>query len=138
MSSQREQYGVTVRLFIGTGRSPCGITLMPFTFVNNSIVVHRGLNSLFIFKSVSFSCYHAEVLLRTASALRYPSYFFSCSSTLWFQLKSEGTCSCIVHPETLLNHTFEDLRKPKAPINSLADVTQNLIYWMIPLDGGPT
>jgi hypothetical protein len=55
MPSQREQYGSTVHLFIGMGRSPCKITLMPFTFVNNSIVIHRGLNSLFLFKSVSFS-----------------------------------------------------------------------------------
>jgi hypothetical protein len=122
MSSQREQYGVTVHLFIGTGRSPCEITLMPFTFANNSVVVHRGLNSLFIFKSVSFFCYHAEALLRTASALRYPSYSFSCFFTLWFQLKSEGTCSCIVLPETLLNHVFEDLQKPKAPNNRVPEV----------------
>jgi hypothetical protein len=50
-----EQYGSTVHLFIGTGRSPCKITLIPFTFANNLIVIHRGLNSLFIFKSVSFS-----------------------------------------------------------------------------------
>ena len=55
MSSQREQYGDTVHLFIGTGHSPYKITFMPFTFDNNSIVIHRGLNSLFIFKSVSFS-----------------------------------------------------------------------------------
>jgi hypothetical protein len=55
MPSQREQYGSTVHLFIGTGRSPCKITPMPFTFANNSIVIHRGLNSLFPFKSVSFS-----------------------------------------------------------------------------------
>jgi hypothetical protein len=55
MPSQREQYGSTVHLFIGTGRSPCKITLMPFTFANDSIVTHRGLNSLFLFKSVSFS-----------------------------------------------------------------------------------
>jgi hypothetical protein len=54
MTSQREQYGSTVHLFIGTGRSPCKITPMPFTFVNNSIIIHRGLNSLFLFKSVSF------------------------------------------------------------------------------------
>jgi hypothetical protein len=53
MPSQREQYKVTVHLFIGTRRSPCKITPMPFAFVNNSIVIHRGLNSLFIFKSVS-------------------------------------------------------------------------------------
>ena len=53
--SQREQYRVTVHLFIGTGRNPCKVTPMPFTFVNNFIVIHRGLNSLFPFKSVSFS-----------------------------------------------------------------------------------
>jgi hypothetical protein len=117
--SQHEQYGVTVHLFIGTGHSPCKITLMPFTFANNSKVVLRGLNSLFIFKSVSLFCYHAEALLRTASASRCPSYSFSCFFTLWFQLKSEGTCSCIILPETLLNHVFEDLRKPKAPNSML-------------------
>jgi hypothetical protein len=55
MPSQREQYGSTVHLFIDTGCSPCKITPMPFTFANNSIVIHRGLNSLFPFKSVSFS-----------------------------------------------------------------------------------
>jgi hypothetical protein len=54
MPSQREQYGSTVHLFIGTGRSPCKITSMPFEFANNSIVIHHGLNSLFLFKSVSF------------------------------------------------------------------------------------
>jgi hypothetical protein len=52
MSSQREQYVNTVHLFIGTGRSPCKITLMSFTFANDSIVILRGLNSLFPFKSV--------------------------------------------------------------------------------------
>ena len=52
MLSQREQYGSTVHLFIVTGRSPCKITFMPFTFANDSIVIHRGLNSLFPFKSV--------------------------------------------------------------------------------------
>jgi hypothetical protein len=55
MPSQREQYRSTVHLFIGTGRSPCKITPMPFTFANDSIVIHRDLNSLFPFKSVSFS-----------------------------------------------------------------------------------
>jgi hypothetical protein len=55
MPSKREQYGSTVHLFIGTGRSPCKITPMPFTFANESIVTHQGLNSLFLFKSISFS-----------------------------------------------------------------------------------
>jgi hypothetical protein len=61
MPSQREQYGSTVHLCIGTGRSPCKITSMPFTFANNSIVVHRGLNSLFIFRSVSFSAIESKL-----------------------------------------------------------------------------
>jgi hypothetical protein len=55
MPSQREQYGSTVHLFIGTRHSLCKITPMSFTFANNSIVIHRGLNSLFPFKLVSFS-----------------------------------------------------------------------------------
>jgi hypothetical protein len=54
MPSLREQYGSTVHLFIGTGRSPCKITSMPFTFANDSKVIHQGLNSLFPIKSVPF------------------------------------------------------------------------------------
>jgi hypothetical protein len=53
MPSQREQYGNTVHLFIGTGRSPCKNTSRPFAFDNNSIVIYLGLDSLFLFKSVS-------------------------------------------------------------------------------------
>jgi hypothetical protein len=49
MLSQREKYRVTVHLFIGTGRNPCKITPMPFTSANNSIIIHQGLNSIFIF-----------------------------------------------------------------------------------------
>ena len=55
MPSQREQYRDTVHLFISTGRSPWKITIMPFTFINNSIVTLRGLIWFFIFKSVSLS-----------------------------------------------------------------------------------
>jgi hypothetical protein len=61
MPSQREQYGGTVHLFIGMGRSPCKITLMPFTFANDSIIIHRGLNSLFPFKSVPLSAITPKV-----------------------------------------------------------------------------
>jgi hypothetical protein len=53
MPSQREQYGSTVHLFIDTCRSPCKFTSRPFAFGNNSIVINRGLDSLFLFKSVS-------------------------------------------------------------------------------------
>jgi hypothetical protein len=74
MTSQREQYGSTVHLFIGTRHSPCKITLMPFTFANDPILIHRGLNGIFPFKSVPFFCCHAEAPLRIPSALRQPSY----------------------------------------------------------------
>jgi hypothetical protein len=39
-TGQREQYGGTVHLFIGTGHSPCKITSKPFTFANNFKVIH--------------------------------------------------------------------------------------------------
>ena len=55
MPSQREQYGSTVHLFIGAGHNPYKITYMPFTFGDNSIAIYRGLNGLFIFKSVPLS-----------------------------------------------------------------------------------
>jgi hypothetical protein len=54
-TSQCEQCGGTVHLFIDTGHIPCKITSRPFTFANNFKVIHRGLNSLFPFKSVPFS-----------------------------------------------------------------------------------
>jgi hypothetical protein len=73
MPSHREQYGNTVHLFIGTGRSPCKITLMPFTFVNNSIIILWGLIGLFIFKSVSPFRRYAKPLLHIASWSSYPS-----------------------------------------------------------------
>jgi hypothetical protein len=54
-TSQREQYDVTVHLFIGTGRNLCGITFMPLTFTIDLGIIYRGLDNLFPFKSVSFS-----------------------------------------------------------------------------------
>jgi hypothetical protein len=62
MPSPREQYESTVHLFIGMGCSPCKITPMLFTFANDSIVIHRGLNSLFPFKSVPFSAIMPKLL----------------------------------------------------------------------------
>jgi hypothetical protein len=44
---QREQYGGTVHLFIGVGRSLDTITFMSPTFTYNHNVSDQGLNSLF-------------------------------------------------------------------------------------------
>jgi hypothetical protein len=54
-TSQREQYGGTVHLFIGTGRSLCEITFMPFMFTIDLRTIYQVLESLFLLKSVSFS-----------------------------------------------------------------------------------
>jgi hypothetical protein len=55
ITSQREQYGVTVHLFIGTGRSLGKITFMSLTFTISQKASCRGLRSLFPFRSVSSS-----------------------------------------------------------------------------------
>jgi hypothetical protein len=114
MPSQREQYRVTVHLFIGAGRNPCKITLMPFTSANNSIIIHRALNSLFIFKPVSLSAimpklfytqFRLRAILRTTSMLLHVVVLTHVRRYLFTHYTLE----------TLLNHVFEDLRKPKAP-----------------------
>jgi hypothetical protein len=50
-TSQREQYGGTVHLFIGTWCSLCGITFMSFTTGYNHDTNYHGSIGLFIFKS---------------------------------------------------------------------------------------
>jgi hypothetical protein len=54
-TNQREQYDVTVHLFIGTGCILSEITIMPLTFTIDLGLIYRGLDNLFPFKSVSFS-----------------------------------------------------------------------------------
>jgi hypothetical protein len=47
-----EQYGGTVHLFIGTGRSLCEFTFIPFTKDYNYDTDYHGSICLFIYKSV--------------------------------------------------------------------------------------
>jgi hypothetical protein len=51
-TSQREQYEVTVHLFIGTGHSPVEITFMPSMNNHKHDINYRELIGLFLFKSV--------------------------------------------------------------------------------------
>ena len=113
MPSQREQYGDTVHLFIDTGHSPYKITFMPFTSDNNSIVIHRGPNSLFIFKSVSFPATMPKLFcsqLRCCINLR-----MLWASPSVIPIRVRRYLFAHYTPETLLNHVFEDLRTPKVP-----------------------
>jgi hypothetical protein len=63
-TSQCEQYGVTVHLFIGTRRNLCRITFIPLTFTIDLGIIYRGLDSLFPFKSVSFSIAKSKLFHR--------------------------------------------------------------------------
>jgi hypothetical protein len=54
-TSQREQYGGTILLFIGIGRNLCKITFMPFVFTIDLRTIYRGLDSLFLLKPVPLS-----------------------------------------------------------------------------------
>jgi hypothetical protein len=60
-TSQREQYGGIVHLFIGTGRSLCEITFMPFMFTIDLRTIYHGLDSLFLLKSVPFSATESKL-----------------------------------------------------------------------------
>jgi hypothetical protein len=112
--SQREQYGGTVHLFIGTGCSLCEITFMPFMFTIDLRTIYRGIYSLFLHKSVPFS---TTELMLPCTQLRH-----------WFSLRSDPALhivySFIPSPKVpvhilclgiIVNHVFEDLRKTKAP-----------------------
>jgi hypothetical protein len=113
MPSQREQYEDTVHLFIGMGRSPCKITPMPFTFANDPIVIHRGLNSLFLFKSVPFSAVMPSSPAHSFGSA--PTFVFFVPLHVVVLIQIRRYLFMYYTPETLLNHVFEDLRKPKAP-----------------------
>jgi hypothetical protein len=58
---QREQYGVTVHLFIGTGRSPGKTTFMSLMFTHDRNTNYKGLSSLFLLRLLlTFLCFVAS------------------------------------------------------------------------------
>jgi hypothetical protein len=114
MPSPPRQYRSTVHLFIGTGRSPCKITFRPFAFANNSIVIHQGLDSLFPFKPVSFSLSSCRSSLAHSFG-SVPSFVSLVRLHTVILTQVRRYLLMYYTPETLLNHVFEDLRKPKAP-----------------------
>jgi hypothetical protein len=73
-TSQREKYGGTVHLFIGTGRSLWEIKFMFFTFIIDLYINLWGLDSIFPFKSVPFSAIEPKLpcaQLRSNDNLRH-------------------------------------------------------------------
>jgi hypothetical protein len=123
ITSQCEQYGITVHLFIGTGRSLGKITCMSLTFTISQKVSYRGLNSLFSFRSVSFST-TVLVLSRsfsihsfgTGSSFFQIAPFISCtpsSQSRSFQWQYIILESMLV----VFWRTFERRRPPTPPIS---------------------
>ena len=118
---QREQYGATIHLFIGTGRSLDEITFMSLTFTVNHEANYRGIDSLFPFKSVSpftsLMCW-VEAPSATSSELACPLFKPHLYTTHTFVLKPKL-------PETVyytgkhVSYVFEDLRKRKSPSTTL-------------------
>jgi hypothetical protein len=119
MPSQREQYGSTVHLFIGSGRSPCKITSRSFDFDNNSIIIYWGLDSLFLFKSVSSSPLSCRSFLAHSFGSA-PSFvlFVFLHTAIVRRVYVRRYLFMYYTPEILSNLVFEDLRKPKAPNSS--------------------
>jgi hypothetical protein len=126
MPSQREQYGSTVHLFIGTGRSPCKLTPRPFAFDNNSIVIHRGLDSLFLFKSVSFflSLCRSSLAHSFGSVPSFVPLVILHTVILTHVRRVHVRRYLLMYytPETLLNHvlrTFGSRRPPTLMVKAL-------------------
>jgi hypothetical protein len=102
IKSQREQYGVTVHLFIGTGRSPDKITFMSLTFTVDHKANCRGLNSLFPLKLVSpFTI--INVLSRSFFSYNFGSSLSFVQTAPSYHahlhLKAETSCKGLCHTE---------------------------------------
>jgi hypothetical protein len=117
-TSQREQYGVTVHLCIGTGHSLDEITFMSLTFTINHKESFRGPSSLFLLKSVSpFTI--VNMLSRSFfSHIFGASLSFIQTTTSYhahLHLKAKASCNSLCYTENMLVRFFEDLQKRKAP-----------------------
>jgi hypothetical protein len=99
ITSQREQYGGTVHLFIGMGHSPDKITFMSLITNHNHETNYHGLCGLFLFKSVS-------PFVSSVSSCRSS---FNCNFGIQLHVTSACMSSC--HRCFCL----EDLRRKRRP-----------------------
>jgi hypothetical protein len=99
---QREQYGVIVHLFIGSGRSLDKITFVSLTFNVDHKATCRGLSSLFSFRSVSSftiiivlnRSFFGHIIGASLSFLQTaPSYHAR------LHLKAEASCDSLCYTE---------------------------------------
>jgi hypothetical protein len=123
ITTQRKQYGVTVHLFIGTGRSPGKITFVSLTFSINYKASCRGLSSLFFFRSVPF--FTIVIVLSRSSFSRSFGTRLSFLQTAplyhtFIHLKAEASCNSLCYKKNMLVkflRTFGRVRPPTASVN---------------------
>jgi hypothetical protein len=105
VTSQREQYGVTVHLFIGTGHSLNKITFMSLTFTFDHKASYRGLNNLFSFRSVSpFIIVIALSRSSFSHSFRASLSFVQTVSSYHtlLHLKAESSCNGLCYTKNML------------------------------------
>jgi hypothetical protein len=121
ITSQRERYGVTVHLFIDTGRSMGKITFMSLTFTISQKVICRGLAVFFPFNSVSSSII-ILVLSRSFSShsFRVGLSFFQITlfHTMHAFILNPKLLVTVYYTRKHVSRVFEDLRMMKAPNSS--------------------
>jgi hypothetical protein len=99
ITSQREQYGGPVHLFIGMGHSPDKITFMSLITNQNHDTNYQGLCGLFLFKSV-------PPFVSSVSSCRSS---FNCSFGIHLHVKPACMSSCRRY------FCLEDLRRRRRP-----------------------
>jgi hypothetical protein len=118
ITSQREQYGVTVHLFIGTGHSLGKISFMSLKFTVSQKASCRGLSSLFPFRSISSSTTvpcaklkHLQPQLRSWFILLLDRAFH----TMHTFISKPKLPVTVYYTRKHVSCVFEDLQKRKAP-----------------------
>jgi hypothetical protein len=99
ITSQCEQYGGTVHLFIGTGRSSGKITFVSLITNHNHGTKYKGLHGLFLFKLVS----------PFVSSMPSCRSSFNCSFSIYLHVVSACMSSC------RRCFCLEDLRRREGP-----------------------
>ena len=118
ITSQREQYGVTVHLFIGIGHNLNKITFISLTFTVDHKASCRGLSSLFPFRSVS--------PFTIVNVLSQSSFSHSFGASLSFlqtapsyyahlHLKVEASCNSLCYTEKHGNKFLRTFRRGRPP-----------------------
>jgi hypothetical protein len=103
ITMQREQYGSTVHLFIGTRCSLGKITFMHFTFTVDHEANYQGLCSLFFFKSVPSFTIVIMLSRRSFShsfGTRSPFLQTAPSYYAHLHLKAEASCNSLLYRQT--------------------------------------